>query len=231
MLVPAPFPGERFLLRRDGVTLDIDSVRTRSGKWGPKGFLFVSNVRLVFMAEKPDESGLQGFDFPLVYIRKDVLNQPIFGCNNLSGEVWPAADGGGPAGLLPPHKFTVYFKTGGIGTFYPLYYTLSQRARQSFSALSGEPPAPQQQQQQPPMPGPLPAWKDPNPASWAESLVRAAYVDPSDPSTVYVSQPTGAEQTLATAPLYAANYGRDDGPYEDMVAGHGGQQGGAAVQR
>eukprot|EP00955_Chlamydomonas_euryale_P080121 363378-Chlamydomonas_euryale.AAC.32 len=31
-LVPAPFPGERFLLRRDGVQLDLDAVRTRTGK-------------------------------------------------------------------------------------------------------------------------------------------------------------------------------------------------------
>lgn len=29
--------------------------------------------------------GLVGFDFPLVYIRADTLNQPIFGCNNLTG--------------------------------------------------------------------------------------------------------------------------------------------------
>lgn len=31
-LVPAPFPGELFLLRRDGVYLELDAVRTTSGK-------------------------------------------------------------------------------------------------------------------------------------------------------------------------------------------------------
>eukprot|EP00955_Chlamydomonas_euryale_P080122 363378-Chlamydomonas_euryale.AAC.33 len=67
-------------------------------------------------AHVPLHAGLQGFDFPLVYIRKDTLNQPIFGCNNLSGEVWAAEEGGGPAGSLPPHKFVIYFKIGGIGT-------------------------------------------------------------------------------------------------------------------
>lgn len=30
-------------------------------------------------------AGLAGFDLPLVYITKDKLNQPIFGCNNLAG--------------------------------------------------------------------------------------------------------------------------------------------------
>jgi hypothetical protein len=32
-------------------------------------------------------AGLAGFDLPLVYISKDKLNQPIFGCNNLAGEL------------------------------------------------------------------------------------------------------------------------------------------------
>lgn len=35
-------------------------------------------------------AGLHAFDLPLVYIRGDKLNQPIFGCNNLSGVVWCA---------------------------------------------------------------------------------------------------------------------------------------------
>jgi hypothetical protein len=30
-------------------------------------------------------AGLAGFDIPLVYVNKDKLNQPIFGCNNLAG--------------------------------------------------------------------------------------------------------------------------------------------------
>lgn len=30
-----------------------------------------------------------------------------------AGDVWPAAEGGGPGGSLPPHSFTVYFKEGG----------------------------------------------------------------------------------------------------------------------
>ncbi len=33
-----------------------------------------------------------------------------------AGEVWPAIEGGGPAGNLAPHKFIIYFKEGGIGT-------------------------------------------------------------------------------------------------------------------
>lgn len=27
-----------------------------------------------------------------------------------AGKVWPATEGGGPAGQLPPHEFKLYFK-------------------------------------------------------------------------------------------------------------------------
>jgi hypothetical protein len=103
-------------------------------RWSAKGSVFLSNVRLVFLADAPDASGLAGFDLPLVYITGDKLNQPIFGCNNLSGRVWPAAEGGGPAGSLPPHDWKVSFRNGGVGTFYPLFYALVQRARRAGAA-------------------------------------------------------------------------------------------------
>ena len=73
-----------------------------------------------------DRPGLHAFELPLAYLRGDKFNQPIFGCNNLSGECWPAVEGGGPAGGMPPHKFALYFKEGGVGTFLPLYF---RRAR------------------------------------------------------------------------------------------------------
>ena len=50
-----------------------------------------------------------------------------------AGSVWPAVPGGGPGGSLPPHDFILYFKEGGIGTFYPMYYTLAQRAKAAFN--------------------------------------------------------------------------------------------------
>eukprot|EP00195_Chlamydomonas_chlamydogama_P002390 CAMPEP_0202922856 /NCGR_PEP_ID=MMETSP1392-20130828/78143_1 /ASSEMBLY_ACC=CAM_ASM_000868 /TAXON_ID=225041 /ORGANISM="Chlamydomonas chlamydogama, Strain SAG 11-48b" /LENGTH=224 /DNA_ID=CAMNT_0049616509 /DNA_START=50 /DNA_END=724 /DNA_ORIENTATION=+ len=206
-LVPAPFPGESFLLRRTGVQLDLDGVRTPSGKWSTRGSLFLSNIRLVFIADKADASGLAAFDLPLVYMKDDKLNQPIFGCNNLAGMVWPAVDGGGPAGTLPPHKFIVYFKEGGIGTFYPLYYTLTERAKQVFALNTGQHMA-------------RTAQVEPNPESYAQGLASKAFVDPSDPTKIYLSQPVDESQRLPDRPKYAANYGQDE-VYEDMLPGHG----------
>jgi WW domain-binding protein 2 len=70
---------------------------------------------MVFVAKTPDSSGLEAFDIPLLYIRNDSFNQPIFGCNHLAGECWPVAADGGPGGSLPPHKYKINFLEGGIG--------------------------------------------------------------------------------------------------------------------
>ena len=35
-------------------------------------------------------TGLAAFDIPLVYVKESTLNQPIFGCNNLSGACYLA---------------------------------------------------------------------------------------------------------------------------------------------
>merc|ERR1712188_309505 len=50
-LTPAPFVGEYFILGRDGIKLEMDNVRTRTGKWTAEGYLFLSHVRMVFVAE------------------------------------------------------------------------------------------------------------------------------------------------------------------------------------
>ncbi|KAF8063821.1 satP [Scenedesmus sp. PABB004] len=199
-LHPAPFANETFVLKRPQVGFELDAVQTASGKWSATGCLYLSNVRVVFVADKADASGLAGFDMPLVYIDREKLNQPIFGCNNLAGRVWPAADGGGPGGSLPPHAFKVLFKAGGIGTFYPLFYALGQRAR----AAAAAPPRP------PTAPPPSAAAE----AAAVQELAHKAFVDPNDPSTVYLSAPVAESARLSYAPRYAANYGADDEPYE-----------------
>lgn len=193
--MPAPFANEAFVLRRPGCGFEVDGVRTRSGKWATTGSVFLSNIRLVFLADRPDASGLAGFDIPLVYISNDKLNQPIFGCNNLSGRVWPATEGGGPAGGLPPHEWRVNFKSGGIGTVWPMYYALVARARRAEAAVK-------------------------QPAEVVEEITKmaqTAFVDPNDPTTIYLTQPVGEGQRLQEQPRYASNYGADEA-YEPIDA-------------
>lgn len=196
-LTPAPFPLEYFALRRPGVTFEIDGVMVRNGKWSTPGVVYMSNLRLVFIADKTDESGLTAFDIPLVYIRTHKLNQPIFGCNNLAGEVWPAVPGGGPDGSLPPHSFKFLFREGGIGTFYPLFYTLAEKCKVLYRA-SQESQENRVQTQ-----------------AILNNMVSSAFVDPNDPTTVYLVQPADDVHRLTQQPKYAANYGQDE-KYEDM---------------
>lgn len=42
------------------------------------------------------------------------------------------------------------------------------------------------------------------------------FVDPNDPSTIYLSQPVDESQRLSYQPVYAANYGKEEKPYEPM---------------
>lgn len=52
------------------------------------------------------------------------------------------------------------------------------------------------------------------------SLPPRRFVDPADPTTIYLSQPVGREAQLPAAPKYAASYGQDDDKYEPMAPGH-----------
>ena len=113
----------------------------------------------------------------------------------LTGECWPAQPGGGPAGSLPPHKFALYFKEGGVGTFLPLYYNFVGAARGQQRVQQQSPPDPQQQTQ-------------------SINMVAIALVDPNDPSKLMLTQPASSA-SAPPAPVYAPNFGEDE-VYEDM---------------
>lgn len=129
------------------------------------------------------------------------LQQHSTRIHNLSlcaGECWPAEPGGGPAGQLPPHKFALYFKEGGVGTFLPLYYNFMEAMRQHQ----------QQQQQQP---------QRPQQSQAINHMVATAFVDPSDPSKLVLTQPAQGQEA-PSAPVYAANFGEDE-VYESLREG------------
>jgi len=64
-----------------------------------------------------------------------------------AGQVWPAVEGGGSSGRLPPHNFKVLFKEGGMGTFYPMYYALVDKARKMAAAAAQQPLPPPSMEQ------------------------------------------------------------------------------------
>ena len=70
---------------------------------------------------------------------------------------------GTPPGVLPPHRWVIYFKEGGVGTFLPLYHSFLAAARGEMPELPmgsharlAEPQPQQQQQQEAPSALPAP---------------------------------------------------------------------------
>ena len=104
-------------------------------------------------------------------MRNERFNQPIFGANNMSGTNEPL-----PGGLTNAITWTLTFKEGGVGTFLPLFFRLVQEMRHCMAQENqaqyehnfAAPPVTQQVVQQ---------------------ILGAAYVDPNDPTKLYVSQP------------------------------------------
>ena len=53
---------------------------------GQKLIKLISTIPL-YSNHSVHDTGLAAFDLPLPFIKGDKFNQPIFGCNNLSGEL------------------------------------------------------------------------------------------------------------------------------------------------
>ena len=53
-LLPLPYDQEALTLKRECLDLSLDGLQTRSGKWTARGSLFLSNLRLVFVADQEE---------------------------------------------------------------------------------------------------------------------------------------------------------------------------------
>ena len=109
---------------------------------------------------------LQGFDIPIATLFDESFNQPIFGANNLTGTS-PPLDG---TGLVDEIKWCVYFNNGGVGTFLPLFFRLVSEMRTRMAQPAAN------------------STTDVFSAADTQQILQAAYVDPNDPSKLYVSQ-------------------------------------------
>ncbi|KAF5443670.1 hypothetical protein F2P56_036208 [Juglans regia] len=86
--MPVPFVNE-FVLARDGVEFEVDKIPGfNGGHLKTKGTIYLSNIRMVFVANK-SVGNFTAFDMPLLYVHGEKFNQPIFSCNNISGHVEP----------------------------------------------------------------------------------------------------------------------------------------------
>merc|ERR1712146_49694 len=90
----------------------------------------------------------------------------------MSGHTSPLPGDGAPlAG--GPSKFSLTFNHGGCGTFLPLFFKLMVEVQPSAQAATSQ-------------------------AAQDGRLSQVAYVDPSDPSVLYLTQPTAAPNSQQT---------------------------------
>ncbi|KAF8780842.1 hypothetical protein HU200_000792 [Digitaria exilis] len=158
------------------------SIRAPSGHAKTKGTIYLSNIRMVFVASKP-VGNFFAFDMPLLFVHGEKFNQPIFHCNNISGYVEPVVPDNQNRALYSTHTFKILFKEGGCGTFVPLFLNLiaSVRRHNQFEAQSAANMAPRVD--------PLQAAQTP-----VDDMMRHAYVDPNDPTKIFLQQPAPESQ-------------------------------------
>eukprot|EP00933_Yihiella_yeosuensis_P078689 TRINITY_DN9044_c2_g1_i1.p1 TRINITY_DN9044_c2_g1~~TRINITY_DN9044_c2_g1_i1.p1 ORF type:complete len:233 (+),score=29.80 TRINITY_DN9044_c2_g1_i1:126-824(+) len=178
-LFPMPEGGEQFVLKRNNVDFECE-LPTGSKLWG-RGNAFLSSKRLVFLTvERSCRQDFKSFAIPLQTMRKPKFEQPIFGANYLWGFTEPLPGTEHETTSLPcvggKTKFTLTFLSGGCNTLLPLLLQLLKEIQADL---------PQGNIAQ---------------AAQNGTLGQVAYVDPTDPSVLYLSQPTavpGSQQMTA----------------------------------
>jgi hypothetical protein len=214
--------GEFFCLERSGIELSLDTHSSALGRQTLKNArLLVTTLRLCVIADKPNAAGLQAFDLPLAGISQEDFKQPIFvrdhtvallsslgtprslsalpslslslplscartlflsqGANFLQCTVAPVPG----RGLESPATAKLYFFSGGAGTFLRVFFALMDKYQRAPEPARAAWLAPAQMQ------------------SWMTQ--QTAYVDPSDPSRLFLAQPTVAQmpQQQGQQPAYS----------------------------
>ncbi|KAB2018901.1 hypothetical protein ERO13_D08G238100v2 [Gossypium hirsutum] len=178
--MPIPFTNEMFVLVRHGVEFEVDKIPgSQGGRVKAWGIIYLSNIRMVFVASRP-VGNFFAFDMPLLYVHDEKFNQPIFHCNNISGQVEPVVPENEHRALYSTHSFKILFKEGGCGTFVPLFLNLIASVRRYNQQVNHEPQ---------PRVDPLQAAQTP-----VDEMMRHAYVDPNDPTKIFLQQPTTESQ-------------------------------------
>ncbi|KAH9602462.1 hypothetical protein KSS87_017676 [Heliosperma pusillum] len=80
--MPVPFYAELFVLARDGVEFEVDKI-PGSGKAKAKGTIYLSNIRMVFVAAKP-VGHFFAFDMPLCMALLISVLEFHFMCSHLN---------------------------------------------------------------------------------------------------------------------------------------------------
>ncbi|KAH0780662.1 hypothetical protein KY290_000260 [Solanum tuberosum] len=128
--MPAPFLNELFVFASDGIEFQIDNI-PRLGEVQAKGTIYLSNIRMVFVAKNPRDNFI-AFDIPLLFVHGEKLNQPIFFCKNISGYVNPVIPANANEDSIIPHSFKIMFKECDCEAFIPLVFKLIGKVRRRY---------------------------------------------------------------------------------------------------
>ncbi|OEH77538.1 hypothetical protein cyc_02604 [Cyclospora cayetanensis] len=160
-LFPLPQSGEVFFLKRAsiGFKLKGPGVSLKGN-----GSFFLSSQRIVFLKQGKVQThgSFSSCELPLHLVQRAQFKQPIFGANYIEGTVHPKQEAESP--LQGTSTWSLTFNAGGCGTFINIFFRIWRQARNH---------------QQP----------DDALVQQLQFGAAAAFVDPSDPSIVYVSQP------------------------------------------
>jgi len=157
---PVNIGGEYFVLSRQGISFTATS---GSLKFNGKGVMYLSTLRIVFVANRGSKGNCSAFDLPLATLRDESFNQPIFFANNMTGTS-PPLEG---SQCQQDIKWCLSFNEGGVGTFLPLFFRLLEEMRTRMAAPAASPSMPE---------------------AVVTQIVQTALVDPNDPTRLYVSE-------------------------------------------
>lgn len=173
--LPMGIAGEVYCLSRAHMTFSLEA--PGMPKLKSDGRVYLTTVRMCFV---PDVStpAFCAFDIPLQGLSEEEFKQPIFGANYLTGKVAPVPGRGLPS--LATFKLT--FNHGGFSTFLRLFFGVMEhyRIRDLVARRT---------------------WMDTRAQTFISES--SAFVDPSDPSVLYLSQPAEAQSAGAYQCVYA----------------------------
>ena len=178
---PYRIEGEYFVMKRKGIEFEF---KVENGnKYTGKGNMILTTSRIICVNNK-NSSGFKSFDLPLALISGEDFKQPIFGANYICGNCKPLM--GSLPGII---KFKIWFMEGGCGTFAPTFLKMCKNIHKSKNRSVDQTVINQLQNGQ----------------------YKAAYVDPSDPSVMYLQQPQvnmnayNMQQYSSVMPVYSSN--------------------------
>lgn len=128
--------------------------------------MILTTCRVICLNNK-NHNAFKAFDLPISLISKEGFEQPIFGANYICGECKPLMN------ILPGNiKFKIWFMNGGCGTFAPAYLKMVASCRRNkYRGI-------EQKLMNSVQNG---------------SYRKTAYIDPNDPSVIYLQQPQLAQ--------------------------------------